>query len=176
MTFVIAAIFILVISFVVALVSLVREQSKIEKENTAFGKNQDQPEVGTPEIANENMPQPDLTNIDRVQPQPPSPLPSQPQPQPTAPGFDYNAVPLKEKPWWESEIQKREEEPPGHAIDWQNINQVQRKPKADVLKIEESAEVSESGERALEQAQKEQGQNLQGSFSVSEIAKGDQES
>ena len=42
MTFVIAAIFILVISFVVALVSLVREQSKIEKENTAFGKNQDQ--------------------------------------------------------------------------------------------------------------------------------------
>ena len=174
MTFVIAAIFILVISFVVALVSLVREQSKIEKENTVFGKNQDQQEVKTPKITNENMQQADLMNIDTVQPQPPSPL--QPQPQPAVPSPDYNTISLKEKPWWESEIQKREEEPPGHAIDWQNINQVQRKPKADVLKIEESAEVSESGERALEQAQKEQGQNLQGSFSVSEIAKGDQES
>ena len=176
MTFVIAAIFILVISFVVALISLVREQSKIEKENTVFGKNQDQQEVKTPKITNENMQQADLMNIDTVQPQPPSPSPSQPQPQPAAPASDYNTISLKEKPWWESEIQKREEEPPGHAIDWQNINQVQRKPKADVLKIEESAEVSESGERALEQAQKEQGQNLQGSFSVSEIAKGDQES
>jgi len=174
MTFVIAAIFILVISFVVALISLVREQSKIEKENTVFGKNQDQQEVKTPKITNENMQQADLMNIDTVQPQPPSPL--QPQPQPAVPRPDYNTISLKEKPWWESEIQKREEEPPGHAIDWQNINQVQRKPKADVLKIEESAEVSESGERALEQAQKEQGQNLQGSFSVSEIAKGDQES
>ncbi|HLA03894.1 hypothetical protein A2W45_02140 [Candidatus Curtissbacteria bacterium RIFCSPHIGHO2_12_41_11] len=174
MTFVIAAIFILVISFVVALISLVREQSKIEKENTVFGKNQDQQEVKTPKITNENMQQADLMNIDTVQPQPPSPL--QPQPQPAVPSPDYNTISLKEKPWWESEIQKREEEPPGHAIDWQNINQVQRKPKADVLKIEESAEVSESGERALEQAQKEQGQNLQGSFSVSEIAKGDQES
>jgi len=176
MTFVIAAIFILVISFVVALVSLVREQSKIEKENTAFGKNQDQPEVGTPEIANENMPQPDLTNIDRVQPQPPSPLPSQPQPQPTAPGFDYNAVPLKEKPWWESEIQKREEKLPGQAIDWQDIGKVRKKLEADVLEKEESAEVSESGDRIGGQVQKEQGKNLQGSFSVSEIAKGDQES
>ena len=174
MTFVIAAIFILVVSFVVALVSLVREQSKIEKENTVFGKNQDQQEVKTPKITNENMQQADLMNIDTVQPQPPSPL--QPQPQPAVPRPDYNTISLKENPWWESEIQKREEEPPGHAIDWQNINQVQRKPKADVLKIEESAEVSESGERALEQAQKEQGQNLQGSFSVSEIAKGDQES
>ena len=174
MTFVIAAIFILVISFVVALISLVREQSKIEKENTVFGKNQDQQEVKTPKITNENMQQADLMNIDTVQPQPPSPL--QPQPQPAVPSPDYNTISLKEKPWWESEIQKREEEPPGHAIDWQNINQVQRKPKADVLKIEESAEVSEFGDRIGGQAQKEQGQNLQGSFSVSEIAKGDQES
>ena len=174
MTFVIAAIFILVISFVVALISLVREQSKIEKENTVFGKNQDQQEVKTPKITNENMQQADLMNIDTVQPQPPSPL--QPQPQPAVPSPDYNTISLKEKPWWESEIQKREEEPPGHAIDWQNINQVQRKPKADVLKIEESAEVSESGDRIGGQVQKEQGKNLQGSFSVSEIAKGDQES
>jgi len=176
MTFVIAAIFILVVSFVVALVSLVREQSKIEKENIAFGKNQDQPEAGTPKIANENIQQADLINIDTDKPQPPSPSPSQPRLQPTAPGFDYNAVPLKEKPWWESEIQKREEEPPGHATDWQDIGKVQREPKADVLKKEEQGEVSESGDRIGEQAQKEQGQNLQGIFSVSEIAKGDQES
>ena len=176
MTFVIAAIFILVISFVVALVSLVREQSKIEKENIAFGKNQDQPEVKTPKIANDNMPQTNLTNVDTVQSQPPSPSPSQPQPQPAAPASDYNTIPLKEKPWWESEIQKREEGPPGSAVDWQNIGKVQRKPKADVLKIEESAEVSEFGDRIGGQAQKEKGQNLQGRFSVSEIAKGDQES
>ena len=176
MTFVIAAIFILVISFVVALVSLVREQSKIEKENIAFGKNQDQPEVKIPKSANDNMPHANLTKVDTVQPQPPSQSSPKPQPQPPAPASDYNTIPLKEKPWWENEIQKREEEPPGHAIDWQNIGRVQRKPQADVLKTRESGEVSESGDRIGEQAQKEKEQNLQGSFSVSALARGDQES
>ena len=169
MIFVVAAIFILVISFVVALVSLVREQSKIEKENVGSGKNQSQPEIETPQMASDQAPPSDLTNIGTVQPQPSS------QPQPAAPGPDYNAVPLKEKPWWEEEIQKREEELPGHAIDWQNTGQVQPSV-ADVLKTEEPGEISESGDRLGEQAHKEKDQNLQGSFSVSALAKGDQES
>ena len=170
MTFVIAAIFILVISFVVALVSLVREQSKIEKENVGFGKNQSQPEIETPQTASDQAQPSDLTNIGTVQPQPSS------QPQPAAPGPDYNAVPLKEKPWWEEEIQKKDEEPQGSILDWQNIGQVQRSPTADHVKTEESGEVSEHEDHFGGQVQKENDQNLHGSFSLSDLAKGDQES
>ena len=170
MIFVIAAIFILVVSFVIALVSLIREQSKIEKENVAFGKNQDQPAVETPQAANEYMPQPDLTNIHAVQPQLLS------QPQPTAPSPDYNAMLLKQKPWWEKEIQKRNEEESGRAIDWQNTGQAPRPPVADVFKTEESGKVLESHDRLGAQTTQEKDQNLEGSFSVSDLAKGDQES
>lgn len=172
MIFVVAAIFILVISFVVALVSLVREQSKIEKENVGTGKNQSQPEIETPQTASDQAPPPDLTNIGTVQPQPPS----QPQPQPAAPGPDYNVVPLKEKPWWEEEIQKRDEEPQGSTLDWQNTGQVQKPQTADHVKTEESGEVSEPENHFGGQVQKEKDRNLQGSFSLSDLAKGDQES
>ena len=170
MIFVIAAIFILVVSFVIALVSLIREQSKIEKENVVFGKNQDQQEVKTPQAANKYMPQPNLTNIGTTQPQ------SLSQPQPTAPSPDYNVMPLKQKPWWEKEIQKRNEEESGRAINWQNTGQVQRPPVADVLKTEETGKVVEPQDNFGVQTSLKNDQDLQGSFSVSDLTKGDQES
>lgn len=177
MIFVIAAIFILVISFVVALVSLVREQSKIEKENVGSGKNQSQPEIETPQAANEHAPQPDLTNIGTTQSQ----APSQPQPQPPpqiqtqAQEEDLSAVHLAQKPWWEKEIQKSGEQPLGSTIDWQDTGQPQVMP-ADVSKTEESGKVLEAQDSLGTSTPRKKDRNLHGSFSLSDLKGADQES
>ena len=172
MIFVIAAIFILVVSFVIALVSLIKEQSKIEKAAADVSLGTDQISVQQPQVIEKKTSEPDLTNVGMTQPKPPL----EPQPQPTVSSLDYNAIPLKEKPWWEKEIQKRNEEESGRAIDWQNTGQVQRPPVADVFKTEESGKVLESHDRLGAQTTQEKDQNLEGSFSVSDLAKGDQES
>src|SRR3989344_1830509 len=118
MIFVIAAIFILVVSFVIALVSLVREQSKIEKAANAASSGAGQINVQEPQAVEKKSPEPELANLNFPQSQ----AQSQPQPQIQTQTQDenLNAVNLAQKPWWESEIQKRDEQPSGHAVDWQN--------------------------------------------------------
>ena len=84
MIFVIAAVFILVISFVVALVSLIREQSKIEKENVAFDENDGKPKAEKFQAGNQHVSEPDLATL-KV---------DQTQTQPQTPSLDFNALPL----------------------------------------------------------------------------------
>lgn len=171
MIFVIVAIFILIVSFVIALVSLIREQSKIEKETATPRDNQIEPKEEIPALPNERISQ-DVENTG-VNQQPP--FVPQSQPQPTAPSLDWGVSQLKKKPWWEKEIQKRDEEPQGHAIDWQNSAKL-KAPAADVLKTEQSPKVLEPHDRFAEQTSQEKAQNLQGSFSVSDLKRANHES
>ena len=167
MIFVLAAVFILVISFVVALISLVREQSKIEKAATDVSSGADQINIQEPQAVEKKAPEPELANLNVSQSQ--SQTPTQTQ------GENLNGVNLAQKPWWEKEIQKRDEQPQGSTYDWQNAGQVQR-PDADVIKTEGLGEVAESEDRVDEQAQKEKNHNLRGSFSLSDLKGADQES
>ena len=159
MIFVIAAIFILVVSFVIALVSLIREQSKIEKANADSSFGADQINVQESQAIGKKAPE--------LQPQPPPKMQTQTQ------GQDLNELHLAQKPWWEKEIQKRNEESSGSVIDWQSTSQVQQPPAADVLKTEESGKVLESQNSFGVQTPRKKDQNLQGSFSVSDLAKQD---
>ena len=169
MIFVIAAIFILVISFVIALVSLIREQSKIEKAVADASEGADQINTQQPQTIEKKAPEHDLTNLNVSQSPPQFPLQTQTQTQ----GEDLNALHLAQKPWWEKEIQKRNEESSGSVIDWQHTSQVQHPPAADVLKTEESGKVLESQNNFGVQTPRKKDQHLQGSFSVSDLAKQD---
>ena len=171
MIFVVAAIFILVVSFVIALISLLREQSKIEKAAVDSSLGADQISVQETQAVEKKVSGPELANLNFPH--------AQPQSQPQAPtqiqGEDLNAVNLAQKPWWESEIQKRDEGPSGSTIDWQDTNQHQP-PTADVLKPEESSKALEFQDSFGAQAPDKNDQNLQGSFSLSDLRGVDQES
>lgn len=169
MIFVIAAIFILIISFVVALVSLIREQSKIEKESVAPVKSEGQPEVETPK-ADDHLLQPDSPKIETLKPQ----LSPHPEPQTPVPTPQHNAVPLKQKPWWETEIQGSGEEQQT-AVDWQNMRHGQHQAR-DVPQPEELAQDLVPESRVGTQTPQEKEPTLQGSFSLSDLKRGDQES
>ena len=169
MIFVIAAIFILVISFVIALFSLIREQSKIEKAVDDVSEGADQINTQQSQTIEKKAPEHDLTNLNVSQSLPQFPLQTQTQTQ----GEDLNALHLAQKPWWEKEIQKRNEESSGSVIDWQNTSQVQHPTVVDVLKTEESGKVIESQNNFGVQTPRKKDQHLQGSFSVSDLAKQD---
>ena len=175
MIFVIAAIFILVVSFVIALISLVREQSKIEKAAVDPYLGADRISVQEPQTVENRPPASELANLNLSQPQTQSQLQVQPQASTQTPGEDLNAVNLAQKPWWEKEIQKRDEQPQDSTYDWQNAGQVQL-PNADVLKPAESGKISEPQDSFGAQTSVKKDQNLQGSFSLSDLKGVDQES
>lgn len=169
MIFVIAAVFILVISFVIALISLIREQSKIEKNNVAFGKNDGQPKAEIFQAGNQHVPEPDLATLNVAQSR------VQPQSQSQHPVPDLNALPLKEKPWWEKEIQKRGEGTQNQISQEENINNAGQRKGLEVPIAQAPSQVL-GEEKFGGRTSQEESQNLQGSFSVSDLAKGDQES
>ena len=160
MIFIIAAVFILIISFAIALFSLIREQSKIEKENVSFDQAAGQPQPQEPQAMHTKIPEPQLAT-------------------PIAPQVDTQQIaaqPLHEKPWWESEIQKRETVPPGQLTGEHNLSQI-RHPGAEIgFPSEEPSKASQTQSGFGVQHPRGEEKNLQGSFSVSELAEGDQES
>jgi len=165
MIFVIAAVFILVISFVVALVSLIREQSKIEKENVAFGENDGKPKAEKFQAGNQHVSEPDLATL-KV---------DQTQTQPQTPSLDFNALHLAEKPWWEKEIQKRDDGPQNHIVQEENIAEASRQQGLEVPIVQSPSQVL-GEEKPGGQTPQEGSANLQGSFAVSDLTKQDQES
>lgn len=177
MIFVVAAIFILVVSFVIALISLIREQSKIEKAAADPSLGADQISVQEPQAVEKKVSGSELANLNfpQPQPQPQSQLQSQPQAPTQTQGEDLNAVNLAQKPWWEKEIQKRGEESQGSIIDRQDTSQPKPSP-ADVSETEESGKALESQDTFGAQAPGKNDQNLQGSFSLSDLKGADQES
>ena len=174
MIYVIAAIFILVISFVIALVSLIREQSKIEKAAADASLDADRINVQEHQTVENKVPASELANSNFPQPQ--SRLQDQSQASTQSQAEDLNPVHLAQKPWWESEIQKRDEEPKSRTIDWQNTSQVQQEPHVDVLKTASSGKASEPQDSLGVQTSQVKDQNLEGSFSVSDLKGADQES
>ena len=166
MMFVIAAVFILVISFVIALVSLIKEQSKIEKENVAFGKNDGPPKAEKFQAENQYVPEPDSAVLNVSQPQP--------QPQPPL-SQDFNASPIREKPWWEREIQKRDDMPSNHLVHEDNIANTKQQQEPEVPFAQAPSQELKQ-EKSGGQTPQDSDQNLYGSFSVSDLADKNQES
>lgn len=161
MMFVIAAVLILVISFVIALVSLIKEQSRIEKEIVAFGKNDGMPKAEKFQAESQPVSEPDSAILNVARPQPPS--------------QDFNVLPLAEKPWWEKEIQKWNGRPQKHIVQEENIVNTKQKHVPEVPFVQAPSQVLQQ-EKSKDQTPQDEGQNLQGSFSVSDLADKNQES
>lgn len=168
MIFIVAAIVIIVISFIVALFSLIREQSKIEKENVEVRVDHDQPKGELPQGPREIVHKQELPQM--------ASFGNQPETQSQAPvqSLQQADLPLKEKPWWESELQGAERKT-RDAIDWQKVSQGKQPIFGDLKTVTKAKDLA-SDDRISSQTSHEKDQTLQGSFSVADLAGENQES